>query len=87
MVALPPRDRLIVALDFASVAEAEAMVARLDDSVSFYKVGLQLVFAEGGIAFAETARRKPARRCSSTSSCSTSTIPSPAPSQASRAWA
>ena len=28
------------------------MVARLGDSVTFYKVGLQLVFA-GGLAFAE----------------------------------
>jgi orotidine-5'-phosphate decarboxylase len=46
-------DRLIVALDFASVEEAQAMVARLGDAVSFYKVGLQLIFAEGGVAFAE----------------------------------
>jgi orotidine-5'-phosphate decarboxylase len=29
------------------------MVARLGDAVSFYKVGLQLAFAPGGIAFAE----------------------------------
>jgi orotidine-5'-phosphate decarboxylase len=48
---IPPRDRLIVALDLPGVAEAEAMVARLGESVSFYKVGLQLVFA-GGLAFA-----------------------------------
>ncbi len=53
MAPLPARDRLIVALDFASVAEAEAIVGQLGDAVSFYKVGLQLVFAEGGIAFAE----------------------------------
>jgi orotidine-5'-phosphate decarboxylase len=46
------RDRLIVALDMPSVAEADAMVARLGGSVSFFKVGLQLVFA-GGLAFAE----------------------------------
>lgn len=48
---LHPRDRLIVALDMPTVAEAEAMVARLGDPVGFYKVGLQLVFA-GGIDFA-----------------------------------
>jgi orotidine-5'-phosphate decarboxylase len=48
-----PRERLIVALDVPSVAEAEALVARLGDSVSFYKVGYQLGFA-GGFAFAET---------------------------------
>ncbi|MEJ0011402.1 MAG: orotidine-5'-phosphate decarboxylase [Bauldia sp.] len=49
---IPARDRLIVALDVKSVAEAEAMVARLGDSVTFYKVGLQLTFA-GGLGFAE----------------------------------
>src|SRR6188768_1150686 len=48
---LDPRERLIVALDVSSVAEAEALVARLGDSVSFYKVGYQLGFA-GGLDFA-----------------------------------
>lgn len=52
MVPLPARDRLIVALDFASVAEGQALVERLGSAVSFYKVGLQLAFADGGIAFA-----------------------------------
>ena len=51
MKSIPPRDRLIVALDVPSVAEAEAMVAELGDSVGFYKVGLQLIFA-GGVDFA-----------------------------------
>ena len=49
---LAPRDRLIVALDLPSVAEAEAMVERLGDAVSFYKIGYQLAFA-GGLTFAE----------------------------------
>jgi len=44
---LDPRDRLIVALDFSSVAEARAMVTRLGDTVSFYKIGYQLGFADG----------------------------------------
>jgi orotidine-5'-phosphate decarboxylase len=48
-----PRDRLIVALDVGTVTEAEAIVAGLGDSVSFYKVGLQLAFAAGGLPFAE----------------------------------
>jgi orotidine-5'-phosphate decarboxylase len=48
-----PRDRLIVALDFPAVADAEAMVDRLGKAVSFYKVGLQLLFADGGTAFAK----------------------------------
>jgi orotidine-5'-phosphate decarboxylase len=47
-----PRERLIVALDVSSVAEAEAMVARLGDAVVFYKIGYQLGFA-GGLGFAE----------------------------------
>jgi orotidine-5'-phosphate decarboxylase len=46
-----PRERLIVALDVPSVAEAEALVARLGDSVVFYKIGYQLGFA-GGLDFA-----------------------------------
>jgi orotidine-5'-phosphate decarboxylase len=50
---LEPRQRLIVALDVSSVEEAQALVARLGDAVSFYKIGYQLGFA-GGIAFART---------------------------------
>jgi orotidine-5'-phosphate decarboxylase len=44
---IAPRDRLIVALDLADVAAAEAMIARLGDSVTFYKIGYQLGFAGG----------------------------------------
>ena len=44
---LAPRDRLIVGLDLPSVEAAEAMVARLGDSVTFYKIGYQLAFAGG----------------------------------------
>jgi orotidine-5'-phosphate decarboxylase len=50
-VKLDPRERLIVALDVPSVGEAEALVARLGDTVLFYKIGYQLAFA-GGIDFA-----------------------------------
>ena len=45
------RDRLIVALDLPTVAAAEAMVARLGETVAFYKIGYQLAFA-GGLPFA-----------------------------------
>lgn len=48
---LDARERLIVALDIASVREAEALVARLGDAVCFYKIGYQLGFA-GGLSFA-----------------------------------
>src|ERR1700719_82628 len=41
------RDRLIVALDLPSVAAAEAMIARLGEAVSFYKIGYQLTYAGG----------------------------------------
>jgi orotidine-5'-phosphate decarboxylase len=41
------RDRLIVALDLPSVDAAEAMIARLGDSVTFYKIGYQLAYAGG----------------------------------------
>src|SRR5213083_3132798 len=44
---IAPRDRLIVALDLPSVTKAEAMVARLGDSVTFYKIGYQLAYAGG----------------------------------------
>jgi orotidine-5'-phosphate decarboxylase len=44
---IAPRDRLIVALDLPGIAAAEAMIARLGDSVTFYKIGYQLGFAGG----------------------------------------
>jgi len=44
---IAPRDRLIVALDLPDVAAAEAMVGRLGDSVTFYKIGYQLAYAGG----------------------------------------
>jgi orotidine-5'-phosphate decarboxylase len=48
-----PRERLIVALDLSSVEAAEAMVARLGDAVSFYKIGYQLAYA-GGLGYTQT---------------------------------
>src|SRR5258707_2235394 len=44
---IPLRDRLIVALDLPGVTAAEAMIARLGDSVTFYKIGYQLAYAGG----------------------------------------
>lgn len=44
---ITPKDRLIVPLDLPTVMEAEAMVDNLGDSVSFYKIGHQLAFANG----------------------------------------
>ncbi|MEP5517927.1 MAG: orotidine 5'-phosphate decarboxylase / HUMPS family protein, partial [Bauldia litoralis] len=48
---MPARDRLIVALDVPDVDAAEALVTGLGDSVTFYKVGMQLIYA-GGVDFA-----------------------------------
>jgi len=45
------RDRLIVGLDIPTIGETEKMVSALGDTVSFYKIGYQLVFA-GGLEFA-----------------------------------
>ncbi len=52
MLPIPSKDRLIVALDLPEAGAAEDIVVRLDGSVGFYKVGLQLIFAGGGLAFA-----------------------------------
>src|SRR3954469_5427121 len=49
---LDSRDRLIVALDLPGLRDAQQMVERLGDSVSFYKIGYQLAFASG-LAFVD----------------------------------
>ena len=43
--------RLIIPLDVPTVGEARALIERLGEAVSFYKIGLQL-FATGGMALA-----------------------------------
>src|SRR5437762_8137984 len=54
--AVAPRDRLIVGLDLPSVEAAEALIARLGDSVTFYKIGYQLAYA-GGLALVPSLLR------------------------------
>jgi orotidine-5'-phosphate decarboxylase len=49
---IAPRDRLIVALDLPSVEAAEAMIGKLGDAVTFYKIGYQLAYA-GGLPLAQ----------------------------------
>jgi orotidine-5'-phosphate decarboxylase len=44
---IPPKDRLIVALDFPSGADALAFADLLGDEVTFYKLGLELLMAGG----------------------------------------
>ena len=50
-------DRLIVALDLPTVAAARAMAERLDGVVSFFKLGLWLIFAPGFDGLLEEPRR------------------------------
>jgi orotidine-5'-phosphate decarboxylase len=45
------RDRVIVALDVPSIEEANALVDALGDAVGFYKIGMELQFAPGGIDY------------------------------------
>jgi orotidine-5'-phosphate decarboxylase len=47
MIDAATRDKLIVALDLPSYDEARALVDRLGDTVSFYKIGLELLFSHG----------------------------------------
>ena len=41
------RDRLIFALDVADTESARSLVVRLGDTVTFYKVGLELAMSPG----------------------------------------
>lgn len=54
---IPPRERLIVALDLPDVASAEKLVIKLDGAVSFYKIGFELALAKDGLVFAEMLAR------------------------------
>ena len=47
MIDIPRAERLIVALDVPTPAEARALVERLGDAAYFYKVGLELFMAGG----------------------------------------
>lgn len=51
------QDHLIVALDMPTVEEARRLVVELGDTVSFYKVGLELLFV-GGLDLARDLRRQ-----------------------------
>jgi orotidine-5'-phosphate decarboxylase len=47
MTEIPRAERLIVALDVSTPAEARALVERLGDAARFYKIGLELFMAGG----------------------------------------
>ena len=70
----PIEDRLIVALDLPTVAAARAMAERLDGIVSFFKLGLWLIFAPGFDRLLEDLVGQ-GKRVFSTPRCSTSARP------------
>lgn len=51
--AIPTNERLIMALDFPSIAQAQALVEELGDSVVFYKVGMEIFMSGDYFAFIE----------------------------------
>ena len=53
MTPIPRRERLIVALDVATAAEARVLVEKLGDSAGFYKIGLELFTSGGYFALGE----------------------------------
>ena len=50
---IPVRERLIMALDVSSIAEAQTLVEELGDSVVFYKVGMELFMSGDYFGFIE----------------------------------
>ena len=52
-----PHDRLIVALDVANIQRAWEIVDRLDDNVSFYKIGAELIY-NNGLELAQTLKKE-----------------------------
>jgi orotidine-5'-phosphate decarboxylase len=55
---IPVRERLIMALDVASIPEAQALVEELGDAVIFYKVGMELFMSGDYFAFIEWLKSK-----------------------------
>jgi len=55
---IPSNERLIMALDFPSIPEAQAMAEELGDSVVFYKVGMEIFMSGDYFAFIEWLKSK-----------------------------
>ena len=60
-MSLNPDSRVVVALDFESGHAAMSLVEQLGQAASFYKVGLQLLTAEGPSVVRQLM--PPARAC------------------------
>ena len=48
-MAIQADDRLIVALDFHTMEDVKSLVEKLGESVSYYKVGMELFYSVGGV--------------------------------------
>lgn len=55
MSSITTKDRLIVALDMPTLEEAQRLVAKLGHEVTFYKIGLELLFS-GGLELARALK-------------------------------
>lgn len=55
---IPVRERLIMALDVPSISEARDLVEELDDSVIFYKVGMELFMSGDYFGFIEWLKER-----------------------------
>lgn len=55
---IPNRDRLIVALDVPTVVEAKALVEVLGETVSFYKIGMELFMSGDYFALLDWLRER-----------------------------
>jgi orotidine-5'-phosphate decarboxylase len=55
---IPVRERLIMALDVASLSEARSLVEELGDSVIFYKVGMELFMSGDYFGFIEWLKQQ-----------------------------
>ncbi|PKM13130.1 MAG: orotidine-5'-phosphate decarboxylase [Gammaproteobacteria bacterium HGW-Gammaproteobacteria-3] len=55
---IPSRERLIMALDVPSIAEAQALVETLGDSVIFYKAGMELFMSGDYFGFIEWLKQR-----------------------------
>ena len=55
---IAPQDRLIMALDVPSIEEAKVLVESLGDSVSFYKVGMELFMCGDYFGFIEWLKQR-----------------------------
>lgn len=53
---LSASDRLILAMDVPTIKEAEAIIAELGDTVTYYKIGYQLAFV-GGLELARDLKK------------------------------